>query len=122
MQQKGDVISLKTLIALGADVNQRNEYNMTAVDVASYLQHSDLNMLQIIKDVGGMSAKEVLPQQESAGVQQMDISEATPSKGGVFSLSLLTIMFTHSTTTTNLFQLAPLCCVWTTVAPWLLSS
>lgn len=86
IHQIGDIVSVKTLIALGTNVNRHNQFNMTALDAASWLQPSDLNMARIIKDVGGMSSKEVLPQQESAGVQHMETGEETMSKGGVFSI------------------------------------
>ena len=79
---------MKTLIALGADVNQRNEYNMTSLDVVKFTQQSDPNMMQLLKDVGGVAGQAGLPQQETFGAQTMDTGEETMSQPGMIFLLL----------------------------------
>ena len=76
---------MRTLIALGADVNQRNQFNMTALDVVNFSQPSNPVMLQLLKDVGGVSGQGGPPQQETVGAQQMDTGEETMSKPRIIS-------------------------------------
>ena len=92
---------MKTLIALGADVNQRNGFNLTALDVVEFMLQSNPNhpkMSQIIKDVGGVSGRDGPPQQQPAGDHQMDTGEEQTSKGVSLSLSLF---HTHTHTHTH---------------------
>ena len=75
---------MKTLIALGADVNQRNTtLGATALDVVAFVHPADPNMIQLLKDVGGVSGINTPPQVETASGHQMDTGEETMSKPGV---------------------------------------
>ena len=84
--QVGDVTSAKTLIALGADVNKENTFKMTALDVVEYTLRGNpaqTTLAQIIKDVGGVSGRDIPPQQRPAGTQRMDTGEEqTMSRAG----------------------------------------
>jgi hypothetical protein len=79
------------LIALGADVNQRNNFNMAALDTVNFMLTGDPAhpiLSDIIKAVGGVSGTSVPPQPQPAAAQQMDTGEQTMSKAGtLLSLS-----------------------------------
>ena len=91
--QARDIISAKTLIALGADVNKINHFNMAALDIVDFMLARDPAhpaIAQMIKDVGGVSGRNAPIPQEPATHQQMDTGEQTMSKTGrslSFSLS-----------------------------------
>ena len=77
-------MSMKTLIALGANVNLRNGYNLTALDAAVMMHPQDKEMSQTLRDVGGVSN---MPPQQAVGLQQMETGaeEQTMSRGEYFS-------------------------------------
>ena len=98
--QARDIISAKTLIALGADVNKINHFNMAALDIVDFMLARDPahpSIAQMIKDVGGVSGRNVpIPQQPATDQQNpMDTGEQT---------STSTTGLTHTHTHTNQYS------------------
>ena len=63
-------------------MNRVNSFNMRALDVVKFTARSNVDMIQLIKDVGGVSGQENLPAQDT-GEGQMDTGdEQTMSKPG----------------------------------------
>ena len=82
------------MIALGADVNQRNGFNMTALDIVDFMLAGDPahpTLSDVIKAVGGVSGKNAPAQPQPATAQPMDTGEQTMSSskaGALLPLSL----------------------------------
>ena len=65
-------------------MNRRNSFNMRALDVVRFSGDPNPDMIQIIKDVGGVSSQDNMPQPET-GEGQMDTGdEQTMSNPGVY--------------------------------------
>ena len=76
------------MIALGADVNQRNGFGLTALDTVNFSLNGDLahpTLSDIIKAIGGVSGMAIPAQPQPATAQPMDTGEQTmsSSKAGV---------------------------------------
>ena len=64
--QNGDMSSMKGLIAFGANVNLRNQFGQTPLDVAE-LSHQD-ELTGLLQSVGGVSGLQLMPLLPSAAI------------------------------------------------------